>query len=201
MKKVLNPLFILLVSLSFLNAQTHEEDVLEFQKELNEEYQDESKSPLTKTDLRKFKGHDFFPIDEKFKVKASFERVVDAVPFLMKTTTDRLPSYQLYGVATFEIDNTSYQLNIYQNLQLLNNPEYRDYLFLPFTDLSNGEDSYGGGRFIGLTIPEGDFITIDFNKAYNPYCAYNARYSCPIPPKENHLELRVEAGVRYEGHH
>lgn len=192
--------FLILFPFSLLIGQTHEIEVKKFQEELNEEYRNPEKSPLTKKEFRKFKGHSFFPINEKLNVTAEFERARNAVPFLMKTTTDRLPTYEVYGVATFEIDNKKYQLNIYQNHGLRETEEYKDYLFLPFTDLSNGEGTYYGGRFIGLTIPEGDSITIDFNKAYNPYCAYNPDYSCPIPPKENHLEVRIEAGVKYDSH-
>ncbi|MDQ3048969.1 MAG: DUF1684 domain-containing protein, partial [Bacteroidota bacterium] len=60
--------------------------------------------------------------------------------------------------------------------------------------------SYGGGRYMDLRIPKGKTITLDFNQAYNPYCAYSTGYSCPIPPKENFLDLKVEAGVSYSGH-
>ena len=76
--------------------------------------------------------------------------------------------------------------------------KYKNYLFLPFTDLSNDEESYAGGRFIDLEIPEGNEIAIDFNRAYNPYCAYNDKYSCPIPPKENFLNMKILGGVAYK---
>ena len=85
---------------------------------------------------------------------------------------------------------------MYQSFPVSQDPEYIDYLFLPFTDLTSGDGSYGGGRFLDTTIPKGDTIVLDFNKAYNPYCAYNSAYSCPIPPKENDLLVRVEAGVK-----
>lgn len=74
--------------------------------------------------------------------------------------------------------------------------EYRDYLFLPYTDLTNAIETYGGGRFMDLLIPSGDTIIIDFNKSYNPSCAYNHAYSCPIPPEENDLNIRITAGVK-----
>ena len=64
--------------------------------------------------------------------------------------------------------------------------------------MTNGEKTYQGGRFIDIRIPDGDSVFIDFNKAYNPYCAYNTDYSCPIPPKENDLNVRIMAGVKYE---
>ena len=79
--------------------------------------------------------------------------------------------------------------------------DYRDYLFLPFLDATNGIETYGGGRYIDLTIPESNQITIDFNKSYNPYCAYNEKFSCPIVPRENYLSLKVNAGVkRFKDH-
>ena len=114
----------------------------------------------------------------------------------MKTTTGREPLYVKYAEAHFEFQDKKYTVNIYQNQGLTTEPEYEDYLFLPFTDLTNGETTYAGGRFIDLSIPEGDEIIIDFNTAYNPYCAYNDRYSCPIPPEENHLNLLIPVGVK-----
>ena len=69
-------------------------------------------------------------------------------------------------------------------------------MFLPFSDETNGIESYGGGRYIDLRIPEGNTLIIDFNSAYNPYCAYNDKYSCPIVPRENYLRTRIEAGVK-----
>ena len=63
-------------------------------------------------------------------------------------------------------------------------------------DNTNGEETYGGGRYIDLTIPEGDTLIIDFNKAYNPYCVYNKKYSCPLVPRQNYLRTKVRAGVK-----
>ena len=76
-----------------------------------------------------------------------------------------------------------------------------DHLFLPFTDNTNGVETYGGGRYIDLKIPAGNTINIDFNKAYNPYCAYSDKYSCPIPPPENHLDIEIKAGIKLTDHH
>jgi uncharacterized protein (DUF1684 family) len=86
-------------------------------------------------------------------------------------------------------------LNVYQSHTLREKEGYKDYLFLPFTDLTNGNETYGSGRYIDLRIPERETIIIDFNKAYNPYCAYNYGYACPIPPKENKLKVEIRAGV------
>lgn len=172
------------------------ESAVAFQKEINEEYTNPKESPLTKEDFIGFESLDFFTIDTTFNVTATLERTPNAQPFLMPTTTDKSSEEVLYGILHFELHGKPFQLNVYQSLQLRETEAYRDYLFLPFSDKTNGETTYGGGRYIDLRIPEGDTITIDFNKAYNPYCAYNKKYSCPIVPKENTLDYAITAGVK-----
>jgi hypothetical protein len=174
-----------------------QKSALEFQKEINGQYADPERSPLLKEDLANFKGLPFFKIDSQFTVKAEIIRTEKAKPFKMKTTTDRRPEYVVYAIATFQLNGAEHSLNIYKSYGE-SKPEYEDYLFLPFTDETSGSGTYGGGRFIDLRIIEGDLMVIDFNQAYNPYCVYNHNYSCPIPPKENHLNTRIEAGVKYE---
>ena len=168
----------------------------EWQKEMNASFKDASKSPLKEKDLKMFKALEFFPFDSTYIVEATLKRTPDEKPFKMKTTTDRLPEYVKYGEVTFQLKGGTYQLNIYQNLDLMDEGGYEDYLFLPFLDDTNGEESYGGGRYVEGRIPDGDILEIDFNKAYNPYCAYNEKYSCPIVPRENYIPEKVEAGVK-----
>ncbi|MDH7444493.1 DUF1684 domain-containing protein [Aquimarina sp. 2201CG14-23] len=195
--------FLLILFFSNVIAQdsTAIHRVLVFQEELNRDFASEEESPLTPKDFKEFKELEFFDIDTTYSVLASFVRTPYETPFIMKTTTNREPIYVKYGEAHFVLQEKEWVLNIYQNQGLKTQPEYKDYLFLPFTDLTNGETSYGGGRFMDLKIPEGDTIVIDFNTAYNPYCAYSARYSCPIPPEENHLELEIPVGVKkYKKH-
>jgi uncharacterized protein (DUF1684 family) len=172
------------------------EDIVAFQKHLNSEYADPEESPLTSEDLKKFKELDFFDIDTSYVIEAEFVRTPYESPFAMPTTTDRMPVYVKYGEAYFELEGQSFKLNIYQNQELMKSAEYADYLFIPFTDKTNGEISYGGGRYLDLRIPNGNTITLNFNKAYNPYCAYNGKYSCPIPPSENDLSVAVPVGVK-----
>ncbi|APG60165.1 DUF1684 domain-containing protein [Christiangramia salexigens] len=173
----------------------------EFQKELNEEFRDPEESPLDLEDLANFEALEFFEIDPDFIVKAEFVRTPAESPFMMKTSTDRMPVYVKYGELYFSLNNKNYKLNVYQNQELTQDPEYFDYLFLPFTDRTNGKTTYGGGRYIDLRIPQTNEVVIDFNKAYNPYCAYSGRYSCPIPPEENDLDIEIPAGVKaFEGH-
>lgn len=167
----------------------------EHQKELNLHYADSLSSPLKPEDLKIFKSLNFFPIDEKYSVKATLELTPNDPVFEMKTTTDRKPLYKRYGIATFKLDGKEYRLNVYQNQELILDFEYRDYLFLPFTDETNGDKTYKGGRYIDTRIPKDSIFTIDFNTAYNPYCAYNSKYSCPVVPPDNHLPIKIKAGV------
>ncbi len=167
-----------------------------FQQELNEKYANPDLSPLKEEDLATFKQLDFYPYDASYKVEARLERTQSSEVFKMKTTTDRLPDYRQYGILHFRLEGKDFQLPIYQNVSMLRLKEYRNLLFFPFTDDTNGETSYGGGRYIDVRIPEGDTIILDFNEAYNPYCAYNDKYSCPIPPSENYIPIEIKAGVK-----
>lgn len=168
----------------------------EFQSKLNKSFSDSLKSPLTKDDLKEFKGLDFFPISEKFIVEALFIRTKREKAFAMKTTTSRTPLYVKYGELHFKIDEKEFKLNVYQNIDLSKKPGYSDYLFLPFSDLTCGKESYIGGRYVDMRMQKGKTWIIDFNKAYNPYCAYNYKYSCPIVPLENDLDIEILAGVK-----
>lgn len=195
MKKII----ILFVLGFILGCNQDKQPVLgltEFQKELNAFYKDASKSPLKKKDLKNFKGLDFYKFDSTYVVKAKFKRTPNEKPFKMKTTTDRLPNYVKFGIIEFQLEGKTHQLNIYQNLDILDDEGYEDYLFLPFLDNTNGEGSYAGGRYVEARIPEGNILVIDFNKAYNPYCSYNDKYSCPIVPRENYIDANVFAGVK-----
>jgi uncharacterized protein (DUF1684 family) len=167
-----------------------------FQKELNAQYKDASRSPLKEADRKEFEGLEFFQYDSSFVVEAIFIRTENELPFKMKTTTDRLPEYVKYGILRFSLNNEMFQLSIYQNQDKIKEDSHYDSLFLPFTDETNGMESYGGGRYIDLNVPKGNKLIIDFNSAYNPYCAYNDKYSCPIVPRENYLKTRIEAGVK-----
>lgn len=197
----------LVLALAFTAAflQTDEEkiaDIKKFQEKINQEFKDPETSPLSGKELKKFKSLPFYEIDLKYYVTAKL-RLTPDTPFKpMKTTTPRIAHDRVYGMLEFTLDGKEISIPVYQSKSLMETEEYKDYLFFPFTDLTNQEGTYGGGRYIDLRIPkEGDEIVVDFNKAYNPSCAYSPKYSCPIVPDENHIDLAVKAGVRYEGHH
>ncbi len=170
--------------------------ILEFQHGLNEEYKDPETSPLLDRHRKDFVSLDFFEPDTNYIVVARFERTPDAVPFMMATTTDRKSPEVVYGIAHFELNGQSHTLEVYKSVAQAGKITVENYLFLPFLDDTNGADTYGGGRYINLEIPEGDTLVIDFNKAYNPYCVYNKKYSCPLVPRQNYLRTRVRAGVK-----
>ena len=133
MKNLLNLtlLIVLFVSCTAQNT-SYEDEIKQFQYKLNTEFADAATSPLTPEDLKTFKKLDFFPIAKKYNVEATIELTPFSPVFEMKTTSDRLPLYKKYGIVTFTIDGKKMQLNIYQNQQLLNSPEYGNLLFLPF---------------------------------------------------------------------
>jgi uncharacterized protein (DUF1684 family) len=196
MKTILTFLFLAVFNFGFSQEKFDPAAVEKFQKELNTEYADAKTSPLMAQDLAVFKTLDFYPINEKFFVVAKFVRTADEKPFEMKTSTDRKPMYVKYGEAHFVMDGSALKLNIYKNIELSKKEAYKDYLFLPFSDLTSGKESYIGGKYIDLKTPKGDTVVIDFNTSYNPYCAYNSKYSCPKVPLENDLNVAIRAGVK-----
>ncbi|MGX7666221.1 DUF1684 domain-containing protein [Flavobacterium pedocola] len=177
-------------------AQCNEENAKTFQLQMNKEFADEKESPLKEEDLAHFKGLDFYEMNKDFCVEAKLVLTPKEKPFVMPTSGVRKPLYVKYGEVHFELQGKPCKLNIYRNIELSKQEKYKNHLFLPFTDLTSGVESYGGGRYIDLEATGKDVMIIDFNQAYNPYCAYNEGYSCPIPPKENDLKVEVKAGVK-----
>ena len=196
-------ILILSLGLVLLNIKvvtSQESDLVqiakEYQEEMDQKFSNPEESPLDEKDRKEFTGLNFYPVDPDYIVKAEFVRTPAEAPFAMKTSTDRLPIYVKYGELYFKLEGKELKLNVYQNQELVEDPEYFDYLFLPFTDKTNGNSTYGGGRYLDLRIPDSKEVVLDFNKAYNPYCAYSGKYSCPVPPEENNLDVEIFAGVK-----
>ena len=166
--------------------------------ELNNHFKDTKQSPLPKSKIKRFTGLPFYPIDDNYKIKAKLEFTFNTPIFFIQNTKGQNESYQQYAIAHFTLNGSEEKLHLYQSLSLKNKPGFKNYLFVPFYDTTNGTETYKGGRYLDLQIPKEftGYITIDFNKAYNPYCAYNKNYACPIPPKENNLSVAVKAGVK-----
>ncbi|MBL7807472.1 MAG: DUF1684 domain-containing protein [Saprospiraceae bacterium] len=141
---------------------------------------------------------DFFPARKEWSIPAAFERTPEAKPFIMMTYSGQKRDYVQYGILSFSLNNQKHTLQIYQNLKLIQDSTYRDHLFLPFKDLSNGGETYGGGRYLDFRQSDiqNGILLLDFNRCYNPWCAYSDGYNCPIPPRENHLTFEIPAGER-----
>ena len=195
MKLILYLSFFLTLSLYAQDSKVIKEIKLH-QLEQNILFQTKGKSPLKEVERKYFKDLPFFDIDLSFRVEATLTKTPSTSFFQMKTTTDRLSDERVYAVLSFVLKEKEYHLNVYQGEQLMMQKGYEDYLFLPFLDDTNSETTYGGGRYLDLRIPNGNKIIVDFNKAYNPYCYYNSRYSCPIVPSENYVPLKITAGVK-----
>lgn len=198
MKKII--LFLTLIAIISCNSQKRRAILGEtpYQQKENARFKDASVSPLTKKDLKNFKGLDFFPVDSTYIVTADFQKIENAPIFEMPTTTDRKPLYKEYGILTFNLNGKNNTLTIYQSQDETQDEKYKDYLFLPFTDDTSGIETYGGGRYMDVMMSDqqidGTFI-LNFNNTYNPYCAYNEKYSCPLTPRKNHLDIEIKAGI------
>jgi uncharacterized protein len=187
------------VLLAQVNEQLWLDSLTAYWSRINADYSDAEHSPLLPADRERFTALERFTPDAGYRVQARFKPRTGTA-FGMRTTTDRLPQYQAVGQLRFTMAGRKEQLTVYRNIDLSKKPGYAEYFFVPFTDLTNGEETYGGGRYIDLRGPLGKVVELDFNKGYNPYCAYGGKFSCPIPPIENHLDLRIEAGVKAFAH-
>ena len=171
-------------------------NLTEYQRQVNNYFKDASVSPLKPKDLKNFQGLDFFEFDSIYIVKAKIVETKESLPFKMKTTTDIPADVRKYADLFFQISDKEFELSVYENLEYEGVEGYENYLFLPFLDETNEDETYGGGRYLDLFLNGTDSIIIDFNKAYNPKCVYDENFSCPIVPRKNFLNTRIEAGVK-----
>jgi len=167
---------------------------LDRRRNRDEFFRESRESPIK--DRAAFTGLRYFEPDVVWRVTATLERLDGGKPYKVTMTGGdgsdrRTESYQPYGRATFTLAGRECRLLVFRS-------QDDGQLFIPFKDLTNGGDTYGAGRY--LDVPEkdvsGEEIPLDFNQAYNPYCAYNPTYTCPTPPAENHLKVAVRAGER-----
>jgi uncharacterized protein (DUF1684 family) len=151
-------------------------------------FRHDHRSPLTSAQQRKFKGLAYYPENPALVVKAAIDRNVEPGVVRMETTKGQEQVYSRYGVVHFQVDGQAAQVTLYAS-------QGSHELFVPFRDATSGKDTYGAGRYLDLPR-HGDEIMIDFNYAYNPYCAYNPDWSCPLPPAENWLKVPIRAGEK-----
>ena len=150
-------------------------------------------SPIPAAQRGAFGGLRYFRPDGTYRVVAQLARAAVLAPLPLALTGGSADAYARWGTATFELAGQPQQLVLLQKQGLGASPNE---LFLPFTDPTNGQQTYGAGRYIDVPLPpaEATEIELDFNQAYSPYCAYNHEYSCPKPPAENRLTVPVAAG-------
>ena len=194
-------LAVLLACAHFSDAQhadkvSYQKEISAFRQHYKNEFVSEPRSPITAADTAFL---DFYPPDPAWRIPAKVSLTPDSPVFDMMTYSGVTRKYRQYATVQFRIGTQALQLSLYQNLTLMEkDSSYRDYLFLPFKDGTNGEETYGGGRYLDFRKKDisGGVLMLDFNKNYNPYCAFSDGYSCPIPPKENHLDIEVKAGEK-----
>lgn len=190
--------FLFLISVA-ANAQNYQQTIAQHREAYKADFLKEERSPLKEADLVNL---DFFKPDSNYRVQGKVSLLNNQKAFKMPTYAGTTADYIRYAKVDFKLNGRSLSMTLYRSIALLQHPQYKDLLFLPFTDETNNKSTYGGGRYIDLdlkTIKNGQ-IEIDFNKAYNPYCAYSSGYRCPIPPEENDLAIAIEAGEKlYKG--
>lgn len=160
-------------------------------KAKNEYFRTSPESPLLPADKTGFGGLVYFAPDSAFRIKARLTKFETSREMMVNMTKGEVEKYRPFGKALFEREGQIH------TLLLLKASEGED-IFLIFKDLTNQSETYDGGRYLDIpaTAVEGDSLTIDFNLSYNPFCAYNYEYTCPVPPAENHLKLAIRAGEK-----
>jgi len=192
MKLIITALFISTTCL-FSQAQSTEAEILEHREEHKQELLDTANHMMTTEEIESFGGLDYFSFDKAYQVEVKFTKDKGR-KFEMPTSTARLPIYRRYGYVDFTIDSVQYRLTAYQNMDY--KKVDKKYLFIPYRDKTTRNETYGGGRFLDFEIPDEATAILDFNLSYNPYCAYSHRYSCPIPPVENTINVEIKAGEK-----
>ena len=175
-------------------AQSYYDEIALFRKTYIADLLKEERQPIKKGDEKYIR---FFAIDPSYRIEGTFKLTPGARPFLIQTHSNKQKPFVEYGTISFSIRDTAIVLHVYKALNPLKSQQ-DDELFIPFNDRTNYELTYGGGRYIDLKTSEikNERVVIDFNKSYNPYCAYSDGFSCPIPPDENHLSVCIFAGEK-----
>lgn len=155
-------------------------------------------SPIPREERAAFQGLVYFPIDGRFNIPASLapEQSDPPVVIELATSRDRVDRLARVGTLTFRLDEATYTLTAFATAA-----DGLERLFVPFGDLTNRNETYGGGRYLNLTRTPTGLYELDFNLAYNPYCVYDVNYECPLPPAENRLPIAIRAGERLPENH
>ena len=167
------------------NDAAYKQYIMQHRSAITYKFLDPQTSPIPTAKLATFKGLPYFEVNPNYRVLASFTPSNNKTVWQMPHTLNQTYDYLEAGTLSFQLDGKNMQFMSY--LRLGETADSVD-LFIPFTDLTSGNTTYGGGRYLDITTSlKSGKIWVDFNLAYNPYCAYNEEFSCPIPPKQNHL--------------
>jgi len=166
-------------------------ELTDFRAEKDEFFGRHPQSPLTPEQRRDFKGLEYFPENDALRLEVKVEPFADQQSMQMQTSTGGVQSYIRFGRFKFNAEGLPAELTIYQS---------ESGFFLPFVDSLAGTETYPAGRYLEPEPLPGDRFLVDFNIAYNPYCAYNEMWSCPITPAENRLKAPVRAGEKLFDH-
>lgn len=159
----------------------------DFRAEKDDFYKNHFQSPLTREQRKDFKGLSYFPENDNLRLEIQVELLNDPNPMMMQTSTGGVQEYMRFGKFKFDVDGQPAELTIYQS---------EHGFFLPFVDSLAGEETYPAGRYLDLEVLPGNRFIVDFNLAYNPLCAYNEMWSCPITPAENRIKVPIRAGEK-----
>jgi uncharacterized protein (DUF1684 family) len=167
------------------------EEIESHREEIDRRFKASDQSPLADDQLESFESLSYFPVSEKYRVFADLQKSNTEKIITMAITDGSNREYYVYGNAHFHLDGKELDLLVYRPVR-----KDSEYLFMPFYDKTSADITYGGGRYVEPEELTNGRLLIDFNLAYNPYCAYNATYRCPIPPRENSLDVRILAGEK-----
>jgi uncharacterized protein len=170
----------------------YEHELDDLRKEKDEFFRKDLDSPILPEQRSTFKGLNYYVADKGYKVAARLERFDKPELVLITTSTGSRQSYIKYGTMKFTVKGAQLQLTVYKSAE----DPFAMSLFTPFSDETSGSETYDTGRYLDLEEDGGDNYELDFNQAYNPYCAYNDQYNCPIPPCENKLPVNILAGEK-----
>lgn len=174
-----------------LNNQ-YTSEIINFREKKDKFFKHDKESPIE--DQVGFEGLNYFDPNPKFKIRPKLELRTDSSWLIIVNNDGERNKYLRYANAIFTIDGITDTLTIFLKKDKASGASY---YFVPFIDETNGDETYSGGRYLDFTsLPQPEKLELDFNLAYNPYCVYNYRYSCPIPPRENLLSIRIEAGEK-----
>ena len=161
----------------------------DFRAHKDEFYRRGQDSPLDRLQRKLFQGLEYFPENPELVVEAELEAPQNPGEVSLETSTGDTQTYRRAGVVHFTVDGEASQITLFQT-------GHDEQFFVPFRDATSGQESYGSGRYLEVDPPRAGRVVVDFNYAYNPYCAYNHQWSCPLPPVENWLAVPIRAGEK-----